>query len=94
MTSLADEVTLDVKDAEGARVGQIEDVSLATLARRLPVTLDEDAQEVLDVDEALVDLPAALIQNRGEDELTLSRPLEGIREMLEGPDLEGGLDDL
>lgn len=94
MTSLADEVSLDVKDAEGTHVGRIEDVSLSTLARRLPVTLEEEAQDALDVEETTVDLPAALVQARGDDELTLSRPLDGIREMLQGADLDVDLDDL
>ncbi len=82
--SLSDEVTLAVRDAEGTRLGEIKDVPLSTLARRLPLDLDEDAQEALDVDASQVDLPAALIQSRGEDELTLSRPMEGLRELLEG----------
>ncbi len=82
------ELDLDVLDAAGERVGRREGVPLTELARRLPVTLDDDAKGVLGVDEDSVDLPAQLIRRRGSEELELSKNLADLKELIEGLDLD------
>lgn len=76
-------VTLRVLDADGTNLGDVEDIELSVLAHRLPVKLEASAQEALGVEGGSVELPAQLIQQRSADEVTLSRTLEGIRELLE-----------
>lgn len=73
---------LDVLDAEGERIGRLEGVPMSTLARHLPVTLDDDAKSTLDVDDDTVDLPSQLIQRRGNDEIELSRNMSEIHDLL------------
>lgn len=76
-------VTLRVLDADGTSLGDVEDIELSVLAHRLPVKLEASAQDALGVEDESVDLPAQLIQQRSADEVTLSRTLAGIRELLE-----------
>lgn len=86
-------VDLDVLDATGEHIGRVEGIPLSTLARHLPVTLDDDAKTTLDVPDETIDLPAQLIRRRGKDELELSKNLDELREMLsEFEDLDS-LDD-
>lgn len=77
------EVTVDVVDSTGAHLGRIEGAEPTTLARHLPIDLDDDVSEDLAIDEGFVDLPAALIQRRGADAVQLNRSLDEIRELLE-----------
>lgn len=78
---------LDVLDAAGERIGAVEGQTRAELARHLLVALDDDAQESLDSDGTL-DLPAAMIQRLGSDEIELNRSLADIKEWMDEVELE------
>lgn len=79
----ADEgIQAEVVDAAGTLVGSVDGVPLSQLAHRLPVELDEDAREELEVDQDRVDLPPAWIRRRGDDRLVLNEGLAAIRDLL------------
>lgn len=77
-----DGIDAEVVDATGQRIGDVTDVSLKELAHRLPVALDDDAREELDVDQDHVELPPAWIRRRGDDRLMLNEGLAAIKDLL------------
>lgn len=77
-----DGIQAEVVDAAGTLVGNVDGVPLSRLAHRLPVELDDDAREELEVDQDLVELPPAWIRRRGDDRLVLNEGLAAIRDLL------------
>lgn len=73
---------LDVLDAAGERIGAVEGQTRAELARHLLVDLADDAQDTLDGESSL-DLPSAMIQRLGAEEIQLNRSLADLKDWLD-----------